>query len=39
VGFEAAGVIWHLAAVRRRLRRGEAGPGLQREQEQPATPS
>ena len=26
VGFEAAGALWYLAAVRRRLRRGEAGP-------------
>jgi amino acid transporter len=26
--FEAAGVIWYLAAVRRRLQRGEAGPAL-----------
>jgi amino acid transporter len=27
VGFEAAGAIWYLAAVRGRLRRGVAGPG------------
>jgi amino acid transporter len=26
VGFEVAGAVWYLAAVRRRLRRGEAGP-------------
>jgi amino acid transporter len=26
-GFEVAGVVWYLAAVRGRLRRGEAGPG------------
>jgi hypothetical protein len=26
--FEAIGAIWYLAAVRGRLRRGEAGPGL-----------
>jgi amino acid transporter len=28
VCFELAGVIWYLAAVRGRLRRGEAGPGF-----------
>jgi amino acid transporter len=27
VGFEVAGAIWYLAAVRGRLNRGEAGPG------------
>jgi hypothetical protein len=27
VGFEADGALWYLAAVRGRLRRGEAGPG------------
>jgi hypothetical protein len=27
IGFEALGTIWYLAAVRGRLRRGEAGPG------------
>jgi len=27
LGFEVAGVLWYLAAVRGRLRRGEAGPG------------
>jgi amino acid transporter len=32
VGFQAAGVIWYLAALRRRLRRGEAGPVLHQEQ-------
>ena len=26
--FEAAGVVWYFAAVRGRLRRGEAGPAL-----------
>jgi hypothetical protein len=28
LGFEAAGAVWYLAAVRRRLRRGEAGPAI-----------
>jgi amino acid transporter len=27
-GFEAAGLVWYLAAVRRRINRGEAGPVL-----------
>jgi hypothetical protein len=31
LGFEVAGCLWYLLAVRGRLRRGEAGPGLQRE--------
>lgn len=26
LGFEVAGAVWYLAAVRGRLRRGEAGP-------------
>lgn len=28
LGFEAAGLVWYLAAIRGRLRRGEAGPGI-----------
>jgi amino acid transporter len=28
--FEVAGIVWYLAAVRGRLQRGEAGPGLSR---------
>ena len=28
LGFEAAGTLWYVAAVRGRLRRGEAGPGI-----------
>jgi amino acid transporter len=30
VGFEVAGAIWYIAAVRGRLNRGEAGPGTTR---------
>ncbi|MGD0557217.1 MAG: amino acid permease [Streptosporangiaceae bacterium] len=30
VGFEVAGILWYLAAVRGRLKRGEAGPGVAR---------
>jgi hypothetical protein len=38
IGFEAAGIIWYLAAVRRRLSRGEAGPALAARQASVVTP-
>jgi hypothetical protein len=37
LGFEAAGAVWYLAAVRRRLGRGEAGPAVHQEQAVAAT--
>jgi hypothetical protein len=39
IGFEVAGILWYLAAVRRRLSRGEAGPALAARQAAAATPA